>query len=79
MMLSADIVDDESSSELSSKAEFTSPLYIHTTLTTDTKAVAVCLAQLLQYSQNILILLAFKCFLNYVLVETECSEVMLTW
>ena len=31
------------------------------------------------YSKNILKLLAFKCFLNDVLLETECSEVMLLW
>ena len=30
-----------------------------------------------QYSQNILKLLAFKCFLNDVLLEAECSKVLL--
>ena len=61
------------------KAEFTSLLYVHITLAKDTEAEALCFAQLLQSSQNILKLLAFKCFLNEVLLETEYSEVMLIW
>ena len=34
---SVDIVDDEGSLEVSSKAEFLSPLYVHITLATDTE------------------------------------------
>ena len=59
------------------KAEFTSHLYVHITLATDSEAAASCFPQLLQYSQNILKLLALKYFLNDVLLETEFSEVML--
>ena len=36
-------------------------------------------AQLLQYSQKMLKLLAFKCFLNDILLERKFSEVMLIW
>ena len=46
--------DDESSFEFFLKAEFTSHLYVHITLATDTEAPASCFAQLLQDSQNIL-------------------------
>ena len=45
---SVDIIDDEGSFEFSTKAEFTSPLYIHITLATDTKAPSSGLEQLLQ-------------------------------
>ena len=71
------ISDDESSFEFFLKAEFTSHLYVHITLATDSEAAASCFPQLLQYSQNILKLLALKYFLNDVLLETEFSEVML--
>ena len=77
--VSADTVDEEGSFELSPKTEFISPLYVHITLATDTDVAASCFAQLLQYSQNILKLLAFKSFLNDVLLREECSKAMLTW
>ena len=53
------------------------PLYVHITLATDTEAAALPFTQLLRYCQDILKLLAFKRFLNDVLLEIECSEVML--
>ena len=74
---SADISDDEGSFDFSLKTEFTSHLYVHVTLVTDTEAATSCFAQLLQYSQNIFKLLASKCFLNDVLLEREYSEIML--
>ena len=78
--VSAETVDDEGGCfEFSPKAEFISSLYIHVTVATDTDAAAFCYAQLLQYSQNILKRLAFKCFLNDVLLDAECSNVMLIW
>ena len=54
-----------------------SPLYVGITISTDTDPATSCFAQLLQYSQNILKLLAFKYFLNEVLLKTECTKVML--
>ena len=74
---SADISDGEGSFDFSLKTEFTSHLYVHVTLATDTEAATSCFAQLLQYSQNIFKLLASKCFLNDVLLEREYSEIML--
>ena len=77
--VSADTAYDEGSFGFSLKVEFTSHSYVHIILATNTKAAASRFEQLLQYSQNILKLLAFKCFLNDVLLETECSKVMLIW
>ena len=75
--VSAHISVDEGSFEFFLKVEFTSHMYVHITLAIGTEAAASCFPQLLQYSQNILKLLAFKSFLNDVLPETEFSEVML--
>ena len=74
---SADISDGDGSFDFSLKTEFTSHLYIHVTLVIDTETATSYFAQLLQYSQNILKLLASKCFLNDVLLESEYSEIML--
>ena len=43
---SVDIVDDEGSFQLFLEAEFTSPLYVHVTLPTDTEAEPPCFVQL---------------------------------
>ena len=72
--VSADTVDVEGSFEFPPKAEFTSPLYVHITLATDTDAAASCFSQLRQYSQNILKLFAFKCFLSDVLLEPNAQR-----
>ena len=45
---SVDNVNDEGSFQFSPEAEFTSPLYVHITLGTDTEAESPCFAQLLQ-------------------------------
>ena len=45
---SVDIVDDEGLFQFSSEAEFTSPLYVHITLATDSEAESPYFAQLLQ-------------------------------
>ena len=74
---SADISDGDGSFDFSLKTEFTSHLYIHVTLVIDTETATSYFAQLLQYSQNIFKLLASKCFLNDVLLESEYSEIML--
>ena len=44
---SGDIVDGEGSFQFSSKAEFTSPLYVHITIATDTQIESPCFAPLL--------------------------------
>ena len=72
--VSADTVDDEGSFEFPPKAEFTSLLYVHITLATDTDAAASCFSQLLQYSQSILKLFAFKCFLSDVSLEPNAQR-----
>ena len=56
-----------------------SPLCVRVNLSTDTNPATSCFAQLLQYSQNILKVLAFKYFVNNVLLETERTKVMLIW
>ena len=55
---SADIVDDKGSFEVSPKAEFTSPVYVHSTLATDTEAELLFTASV----KNMLKLLALNGF-----------------
>ena len=45
---SGDIVDEEASFQFSPEAEFTSPLYVHITLATNTEAESPCFKQTLQ-------------------------------
>ena len=68
-----------SSYQFSSKAEFTSPFFIshHSCSRHWRSRIAVGTTTWHNYPQNILKLLAFKCFLNDVLLEIECSKVML--
>ena len=53
---SVDIVNDEGSFQVSPKAEFTSPLYVHITLAIDTESELLLTAAV----NNMLKLLAFK-------------------
>ena len=46
---SVDIVDVESSFQFFLEVEFSSPLYVHITLATDTEAESPCYVKLLQY------------------------------
>ena len=45
---SVNIVDDEGSFQFSPETEFTSYLYVHITLATDTEAESLCFAEVLQ-------------------------------
>ena len=68
---SIDIVDDKGSFQFFLEGEFTSTLYVHVTLATDTEPC---------YNvKNMLKLLTFKWCLNKLLLKTECLEVMLIW
>ena len=68
---SADIVDDEGSSQLCPDVEFTPPSYVHFTLVTDTETQPLCFIQLLYCVKDMLKLLAFKWLLNELSVEIE--------
>ena len=74
---SVDIFDKEGSSENSPKAKFASPSTFTSTLEQTLKqnhrtSKNRCIVE------NMLNLLAFKLLLDQLLIETECSEVMLT-
>ena len=76
-MLLFDIFDDESFFEFSTKAEFSSPLYVHINLATGRITSHNCDSDK-KYVETLSIQM-FKWLLNQLLLKTECLEVMLIW